>query len=293
MPCPTTGVGITSNVLPPQRHSSAPRVRVVGARTRSWLLTMISSWPPTRMAIGVPQPTSASRASATSACRSRVERRDERRRALILIEDDAILVEQRRAGRAVIVVDRAEVAMPDQLAVHIDGHQAARAERGVDALAVGGRRRRGVAVLRRARARSARRRQRLPQPACRRRDRTPAATGGVRRRAPSSGRCGRPRRSATSCRCRAPASSRARSPCPTTCRDSRCRRRGPGRTAPASAASTSPPPPGRRSSGRPARGPCAASRARLVRSTVTPSMSSTMRRERSPRLDPSHYFALR
>ena len=76
-----------------------------------------------------------------------VERGHERIRALILIEDDAVLVEQRRAGRPVVVVHAADSRVPDLLAGHVDRHQPAAAERGVDALTVGGHRRRRIAVL--------------------------------------------------------------------------------------------------------------------------------------------------
>src|SRR6185295_9045963 len=72
---------------------------------------------------------------------------DESARVLILVEDDPILVEQRRAGRPMIIGDAPEVALPEQLAVEIEGQQAAAAERDVDTLAVSCRRRRRVTVL--------------------------------------------------------------------------------------------------------------------------------------------------
>src|SRR6266511_1500365 len=55
-PCATTGVGITSNVLPRTVQSSRP-VNGSYAATRPWLETTSSSGSPTLMTIGVPQPT--------------------------------------------------------------------------------------------------------------------------------------------------------------------------------------------------------------------------------------------
>ncbi len=66
---------------------------------------------------------------------------------MILIEEEAVLVENRRAGRPVIVVDDAELAMPDDLAVQVERHQPVTAKRRVDHVPVGHRRRRRVTVL--------------------------------------------------------------------------------------------------------------------------------------------------
>ena len=55
-PASTTGVGMTSKLFPPQRHSSRP-VSGSYAFTVRWLLTTSSSWSPTRIATGDPQPT--------------------------------------------------------------------------------------------------------------------------------------------------------------------------------------------------------------------------------------------
>jgi len=67
---------------------------------------------------------------------------------VILIDEQAILVEHRRAGTAVIVREAADLAVPDDPAVEIDRQQAVAAKRRVDAASVGRRRGRRVAVLR-------------------------------------------------------------------------------------------------------------------------------------------------
>ena len=66
---------------------------------------------------------------------------------MILEDDQPVLVEQRRTGRAVIVVEGSEGSVPDHAAVEIDGDDALVAERRIDALAVGCRRRGRGAVL--------------------------------------------------------------------------------------------------------------------------------------------------
>ena len=66
---------------------------------------------------------------------------------MILVDEDAVLVEHRRAGAAVIVAEIAELAMPHQRAIEIEGGETVRAKRRIDALPVGHRRRRRVAVL--------------------------------------------------------------------------------------------------------------------------------------------------
>ena len=68
-------------------------------------------------------------------------------RRLILVKEQPILVQHRRPGRAVIVVDHAELAVPHDLPAHVDGDQPVPPERCVDTLAVGRGRRRRVAVL--------------------------------------------------------------------------------------------------------------------------------------------------
>jgi hypothetical protein len=87
------------------------------------------------------------RCSPDFATRTRIESGDERAAVLILVEDDAVLVEQGRSRGAVIRLHRAQIALPDDLAVEIEGEQPAGAEGNVDALAIrrggGG----GVAVL--------------------------------------------------------------------------------------------------------------------------------------------------
>src|SRR5688572_1523438 len=96
--------------------------------------------------------------------RPSIERGDERAGELILVEDDAVLVEQRRSSGAVISLHRPEVAMPEQLAVHVHCDKATRTKRRVDTLTVGRRRRRRVAVLVvTALTRSPGGRERLPQ----------------------------------------------------------------------------------------------------------------------------------
>ena len=66
---------------------------------------------------------------------------------MILVQEYAVLVENRRARRTVIVVDRAELPVPHDRAAHVERDEAVPAERRVDALAVCRRRRRRVAVL--------------------------------------------------------------------------------------------------------------------------------------------------
>ena len=51
---------MTSRSMPSQRHSSSP-VEGLYDWTNRWLLTISSSWSPTLMAMGVPQPTRAAR----------------------------------------------------------------------------------------------------------------------------------------------------------------------------------------------------------------------------------------
>src|SRR5688572_8991033 len=96
---------------------------------------------------------------------ARIERGNERPRELILIEDDPVLVEQWRSGSAMVGLHRPEIALPDDLSVQVECEQSASAERDVDALAVGRRRRRGVAVLEvAAPAVATGRSKRLPEP---------------------------------------------------------------------------------------------------------------------------------
>src|SRR5262249_44716711 len=66
---------------------------------------------------------------------------------VILVDDHAVFVEKRRAGGAVIGVHLRKRLMPDLLAGEIDAQDAVVAEIGVDALAIGGRRARGMAIL--------------------------------------------------------------------------------------------------------------------------------------------------
>ena len=76
-----------------------------------------------------------------------VVRGDERAAVLVLVDDEAIAVEQRRSGRSVVVADRTDLRMPQHAPVQVERHQTPPAERGVHALAVRDRRGGGRAVL--------------------------------------------------------------------------------------------------------------------------------------------------
>jgi len=89
----------------------------------------------------------------------------------ILIEDDPVAVQQRRPCLAVVRIHRAEISIPDQRAVQIEGEQSAAAERDVEALAVCCGRRRGVTVLE----------VRRPHKAQRDQYRAPSPSTGIRR----------------------------------------------------------------------------------------------------------------
>ena len=82
---------------------------------------------------------------------ARIQRGDERadlRASLhVLIEDHAIAVQEDRAGRTVRGMDLAEVAVPDDLSLHVGSYQAMVTEVRIDALAVGSGCPRGMAVL--------------------------------------------------------------------------------------------------------------------------------------------------
>ena len=116
--------------------AAAPQLAAVSGIVRHaprWLFTMISSWSPARMAIGVPQPTLASRLVRHSVLAgARVEGGDERAGELILIEDDSIAVHQRRPGGSVVRVHRPE-SRCQTTAVQIEGHESLAAERRVHA----------------------------------------------------------------------------------------------------------------------------------------------------------------
>ena len=141
-----------------------------------------------------------------------VERGDEGRRALLLLNhDQPVAVEQRRRGRAVEGAQLAERLVPDDLAVHVERQQPVVPEVGVDALAVGRRRGGGVAVLGVGAVPGRRRAPPWSRGVCRTPGRRRARS--VRRRPTRrwSGRSGLPRRSARSCRCpeRRPSSGRS------------------------------------------------------------------------------------
>ena len=122
------------------------------AATRRWLLTINSSRSPVVITTAVPHPTlSRARRLPDRLTGRLVERADERRlprRGIrVLVDEDAILVEHRRARRPVIVVDDAELVLPDDLAVEVEREQAVAAERRVDQLPVGRWRGRRKSVL--------------------------------------------------------------------------------------------------------------------------------------------------
>ena len=130
-----------------------------------------------------------SRRSPDWRARARIECGDERARRLILIDDDAILVEQRRACGAVVVVDASEIPLPEDLSLEIEGEQPPAAEGHVDAFAVGGWRGRGVPVLEVRRIAPSLRRECLPQfravgPAKRKQRQSSAAILGGRQQNP-------------------------------------------------------------------------------------------------------------
>src|SRR5437773_7143748 len=95
---------------------------------------------------------------------ARLERRDERARELVLVQNDSISVQQQGPCGPVVSVHRAEILVPGGLAIEIDGDQSTIAERGVDAFAIGRRSCRGVAVLLVRRSSAPGRSKRLPQP---------------------------------------------------------------------------------------------------------------------------------
>ena len=66
---------------------------------------------------------------------------------VILIDEKAIFVEHRRSSGTVIVVDGAELAVPDDLAAHVEADQPVTPERRVDHAPVGRRRGRRVPIL--------------------------------------------------------------------------------------------------------------------------------------------------
>src|SRR5262245_14571383 len=78
-----------------------------------------------------------------------IKGRHERKRGtpLILIDDDSILIQEWRASGSVIGVQFAKAAMPNLLPLEVHTQQAVVAEIGVNALAVGTRGARGIAVL--------------------------------------------------------------------------------------------------------------------------------------------------
>ena len=90
---------------------------------------MISSCPATVIAIGVPHPVPGLAGRPPDFLpRPRIERGDEGVPVLILVENDAVLVEQRRSRGAVIRLDGPEIALPENPAVEIKGEQPPRAE---------------------------------------------------------------------------------------------------------------------------------------------------------------------
>src|SRR5688500_13677385 len=96
--------------------------------------------------------------------RSRVEGGNERSAVLILVEDDAVPVQQRRSRGAVVRLHRPQVPLPDDPSVEIEREQPARAERYINTLTVCGGSGRGVAVLvMRPRSGAARGRWSFPQ----------------------------------------------------------------------------------------------------------------------------------
>ena len=146
MPWPTTGVGITSYGAAAAAPQLAAGVRIVRAHATLAVdddFVVIAGANRDRRA---PADVGVCGGVRHSGRPVRVSNaRDERTGRLILIEDDAVPVHERRPGGAVIRVHRAELAVPERsVPFEIDGHQAATAERYVHALAIGGRRRRGV-----------------------------------------------------------------------------------------------------------------------------------------------------
>ncbi len=97
--------------------------------------------PDGRRSIGLPQD--------LAGCR--VECRDERAQgvcaAVILVEEDTVVVENRRARAAVVVFEIAELLVPHEPALEVEGRDPMRAERGVNSPTVGRGRCRCVAVL--------------------------------------------------------------------------------------------------------------------------------------------------
>ena len=135
---------------------------------------------------GVPHPTVALRGVChsgfpVSVAKAATNEPPASRAVVILIDEDAVLVQHRRAGAAVIVVQPADGAVPHDLAVDIGGQQAVAAERRIDAPAIGDRRRRRVAVLWMPELDAAAAARRFPTTACRPIDESRSATAAVRR----------------------------------------------------------------------------------------------------------------
>ncbi len=102
------------------------------------------------MTIGVPQPTPADPLLLPDdLSRSGAEGGDKRaaRSAVVLEDEQTILVEDRGARAAVVVVEVADLLVPHELAGEVERREAVRPEGRVDALAVGHRCRRRMAVL--------------------------------------------------------------------------------------------------------------------------------------------------
>src|SRR5262249_37879998 len=76
-----------------------------------------------------------------------VQRGNKRPLALVLVDDHAVLIKQRRAGAAVIERDLAEAVAPRLPPLEAHRQQASVAEVGIDTLAVGSRRGGSVGVL--------------------------------------------------------------------------------------------------------------------------------------------------
>ena len=142
--------------------------------------------PPCSTTSGVPQLSISCRSVRQSfGAGLRVERDDERRSLVIPLDDDPVAVQDRRLPFAELLAHLlvAEIFLPEQLAVHVVGVEPERVEEGVDALAVGDRRRRGVgAPLLDATPRAADLRARCaPRSSCRSCDRAPSRRTGAAR----------------------------------------------------------------------------------------------------------------
>ena len=147
MPCPTTGVGIDFVIAPATAPQLTTGVRIVCVHTTltvddDFIMVLHANGnrrTPTDVGFAVGPPHHSPG--------PRFECGDERACELILVEDDAIPVHERRARGPVVHVHRAQIPLPDDGPIQVDGQQSPAAKRHIHAFPVGDWRGRRVTIL--------------------------------------------------------------------------------------------------------------------------------------------------